>query len=94
MTTANGSAEGDAGGDDCALLTDAEIEAATEVAPISHESPSIGRGCTWQDDEDDISLVALEILDDDTFVSLLVGDRGVVEEGEVAGLMKLVLERL
>jgi len=138
-------AEGDGGGD-CNLLTDAEIEAATGVAPISHESPSIGRGCRWQDDADDISLVALEILDDEivldgepaskfettlerissssveideidgpgdraaeagrpvpnevivvdgeTFVSLLVGDSGVVEEGAVIGLRQLVLERL
>ncbi len=139
-------AEDNAGSGDCSLLTDAEIEAATGVAPISHESPPIGRGCTWQDDEDDISLVALEILDDevmldgepaskfettferissssveideidglgdraaeagrpvpnevivvegDTYVSLLVGDSGVVEEGGVAGLMRLVLDQL
>jgi len=34
------------------------------------------------------------VVDGETFVSLLVGDSGVVEEGAVIGLMQLVLERL
>jgi hypothetical protein len=60
-------AGGDSGGD-CSLLSDAEIEEITGVAPVSSEPAIIGRGCDWNDDEDSVTLVSVEIADDATTV--------------------------
>lgn len=70
------------GDDDCDLLSDEEIEASVGVAPVASTPPSLGRGCSWNDDDDSISLVSVQI-----------GDDAITVDGAAASRFERTVER-